>query len=401
MKDLATTLIESVHANRHLLAEAYQQGSVARTEENQKALHALHQRRILVPCSPDEFRIHSSLRKFFDAALSTQKLLHRSEDVGKIFADLDFLCTRYIDAFHESAGQGLEQHRDEILEAVFEIADAYHAHITNLQSSIATRFAAVSSLSAKRKQNEFYIQTTQKLVDAITTINFSDLEERMAFDPEAQQIIRQQLLARLPAFLSQLQQILDVLHRFLFEFRKIEARAKRVHQMWIFLRRNADYQPQDWDNAPDLPDWLCRAPAMEFKAHVDTNDERCATPLIEIAKALPPSSAAMPRKREAGALDQESPMEELVHEPPPHLRAIRTMLMQARKSPEPFSAIAWRREHAIDAGLNERLWLEILLELLTKKARLTKGVRHVFVERPPEPPFNTGNVDIQDILVGR
>ncbi|MEN9484194.1 MAG: hypothetical protein RJB37_2074, partial [Pseudomonadota bacterium] len=118
------------------------------------------QQRVLVPHTPEEYRLHSTLRRFFDSALNTHRILHSSADIGTNFGRLEVLTDSYIAAFNEDNESDTDAYEDEIAQAVFEISDGLQGFITNLQANIETRFAAVSSISAKRKQNEFYLDAT-------------------------------------------------------------------------------------------------------------------------------------------------------------------------------------------------------------------------------------------------
>lgn len=90
-RDVTVTLFERLHAHRHLVAEAYHQGSVLRTDDNRRAIEILQQQRVLVPHSPDEYRLHSSLRRFLASAFSSHRILQSSGDIGAIFAHLEKL----------------------------------------------------------------------------------------------------------------------------------------------------------------------------------------------------------------------------------------------------------------------------------------------------------------------
>ena len=85
MRDVTVTLLERLHTHRHLVAEAYHQGSIVRSDDNRKASEVLQQQRVLVPHTPEEYRLHSTLRRFLDSALNTHRILHSSADIGTIF----------------------------------------------------------------------------------------------------------------------------------------------------------------------------------------------------------------------------------------------------------------------------------------------------------------------------
>ena len=395
-RDVTVTLFERLHAHRHLVAEAYHQGSVLRTDDNRRAIELLQQQRVFVPHSPDEYRLHSSLRRFLASAFSSHRILQSSGDIGAIFAHLEKLTDFYIAAFNEDDQAATDSYEDEISQTVFEINDSLQGFITNLQANIETRFAAVTSLAAKKLQNEFYLAATHTLVQVLESFHLSDLLERIQAFPRIETLLRTQLFARIPVFRSTLQTIYETLRLFLFEFRKIEARAKRIQQMWLFLKKTPDYEPRDWDNANDLPAWLERSPGLPIATHPDVSDTACEDTLVELAQTIKADQS--PRKRrEAGALTAEEVPAKVIVKVPAHVLALRQMLKDAMASEAPVSVRQWRNQHATELELDDTLWLELALDVLAKKTSITKGLEVGYNEHSREGPFSTGNILIKDL----
>lgn len=395
-RDVTVTLLERLHAHRHLVAEAYHQGSVIRTDETRKAIEVLQQQRVFVPHSPDEYRLHSSLRRFLASAFSSHRILQSSGDIGAIFAHLEKLTDFYIAAFNEDDQAATDSYEDEISQTVFEINDSLQGFITNLQANIETRFAAVTSLAAKKLQNEFYLAATHTLVQVLESFHLSDLLERIQAFPRIETLLRTQLFARIPVFRSTLQTIYETLRQFLFEFRKIEARAKRIQQMWLFLKKTPDYEPRAWDNASDLPAWLERSPGLPIATHPDVSDTACEDTLVELAQSIKADQS--PRKRrEAGALTAEEVPAKVIVKVPAHVLALRQMLKDAKASEAPVSVRQWRAQHATELELDDTLWLELALDVLAKKTSITKGLVVGYNEHSREGPFSTGNILIKDL----
>lgn len=395
-RDVTVTLFERLHAHRHLVAEAYHQGSVLRTDDNRRAIEILQQQRVLVPHSPDEYRLHSSLRRFLASAFSSHRILQSSGDIGAIFAHLEKLTDFYIAAFNEDDQAATDSYEDEISQTVFEINDSLQGFITNLQANIETRFAAVTSLAAKKLQNEFYLAATHTLVQVLESFHLSDLLERIQAFPRIETLLRTQLFARIPVLRSTLQTIYETLRQFLFEFRKIEARAKRIQQMWLFLKKTPDYEPRAWDNASDLPAWLERSPGLPIATHPDVSDTACEDTLVELAQSIKADQS--PRKRrEAGALTAEEVPAKVIVKVPAHVLALRQMLKDAKASEAPVSVRQWRNQHATELELDDTLWLELALDVLAKKTSITKGLEVGYNEHSREGPFSTGNILIKDL----
>ena len=396
-RDVTVTLFERLHAHRHLVAEAYHQGSVIRTEDNRRAVEILQQQRVFVPHSPDEYRLHSSLRRFLASAFSSHRILQSSGDIGAIFAHLEKLTDFYIAAFNEDDQAATDSYEDEISQTVFEINDSLQGFITNLQANIETRFAAVTSLAAKKLQNEFYLSATHTLVQVLESFHLSDLLDRLQAFPRIETLLRTQLFSRIPVFRSTLQSIYETLRQFLFEFRKIEARAKRIQQMWLFLKKTPDYEPRAWDNASDLPAWLERSPGLPIATHPDVSDAACEDKLVEIAQAIPAADQSGRKGREAGSLTAEEAPGKVTVNVPPHATALKKMLKDAKAAKAPVSARRWKAENATNLEIDDTLWLELALDVLAKRTRITKGLEVGYDQISREGPFSTGNIFIKDL----
>lgn len=400
MRDNVITLLERLHAHRPVIAEAYHRGSVLRSDENRRAVEALHQHRVLVPHTQDEYRLHSTLRRFLDATLNTQRMIHGAADIGVIFARIEALVDSYVAAFHEGAQEEADACEDEIAQAVFEITDSLQAFMTNLQASIDTKFAAVSSTSAKRRQNEYYLESTHRLVETLKGFHFSDVIERVEPFERLALLFRTQLVARLPVYRDALQSIYTVLRQFLFEYRRIEERAKRLRLMWLHLKRNPDYQPRDWDATPQLPEWLERTAPLKLVAYPDVSDPASEAALTVFAQALAPGEERTTRRRQPGALVAETPPPEVRVPEKPHASALRRMLREARTAKTPFSVRQWRTRQAPELQIDDALWLELTLDVLSKGARGARGTRFRVLSPPAGGAFSGGNLYVRDIELG-
>lgn len=230
----------------------------------------------------------------------------------------------------------------------------------------------------------------------LESFHLSDLLERIQAFPRIETLLRTQLFARIPVFRSTLQTIYETLRQFLFEFRKIEARAKRIQQMWLFLKKTPDYEPRAWDNASDLPAWLERSPGLPIATHPDVSDTACEDTLVELAQSIKADQS--PRKRrEAGALTAEEVPAKVIVKVPAHVLALRQMLKDAKASEAPVSVRQWRAQHATELEFDDTLWLELALDVLAKKTSITKGLEVGYNEHSREGPFSTGNILIKDL----
>lgn len=144
------------------------------------------------------------------------------------------------------------------------------ANLSQLRALVENRFAAVSTLAEKRRQNAYYIGRTEKVVKAIELFTLSDLGERIQTQlpfANVAAMFTSQLLERLPSFRQNLLDILGILQNYLFEFRQIEERTKRVRSMWLFMKRHPLYELKDWGEEHRPPAWLMKSASLGIKAH--------------------------------------------------------------------------------------------------------------------------------------
>lgn len=400
MRDNVVSLLDRLYQYRHQIAEAYHHGSLQRTDDNRRAVEALHQHRVLVPHTHDEYRLHSSLRRFLDTTLNTQRMVHGSSDIGAIFTRIEVLVDS-VAAFHEGRQDEADACEDEIASAVYEITDGLQEFLTSLQASIATRFGAVSSLAAKRRQNEFYLEVTHRLVETLKALHFSDIDARVAPFDRIAELFRTQIFRRMPVFRDALQAVYETLRQFLFEFRQVEERARGLHTMWLFLHRNPDYEPQDWDQSPEVPPWLTRAGGIHLTTFPDVLDEASEEALADFAQALAPASGHTSRRRQPGALAPARAPQTVKVARKPYILALHRLLAEARTSEMPLSARNWRHRRAPELPVQDGLWIEVVLDYLSKGSGAARGVSYRILAEDQLAPFSGGNVRVLDIEVSR
>lgn len=78
------------------------------------------------------------------------------------------------------------------------------------------------------------------LVELLESFHFSDLSEQLQGHEELGLSFRSLLADRIPAFRESLLSILALLNQYLFEFRQIEERAKKVRAFALYVNRNPD-----------------------------------------------------------------------------------------------------------------------------------------------------------------
>lgn len=399
--DPVVNLLGSMHAASETISAAYHSGSIHKTEETERNIERLRRLRLLSPDIRDTFQLRASLRNFLNTTLSTERLFSMGANVGDLFLRLSKLVEEHSIAFQDGLDSDCERYEYEIREAISDIADAIDDELVILRAQVETKFAVVTTIAAKKRQNMHYQERTHSLVKVLEDFHFSDLGEQLQGHEDIALSFKSLLTDRIPTFNDALLRILTTLNQYLFEYRQVEDRTKRVRSFALHLSRNKGWSPVAWDDEADIPEWLQCASPIEMRCHPDVDDHAAEDMLVEIALAVPGLSAARTRRtRPAGVID-EAPANVVIKIPEPAGRkAIRMFIGAASKTEAGLSAREWwlANPSAMD-GVGEESWL--LMLLIENDKHGSKNRRVPWVMRTIHKPDGTfdGNVLIRDVVV--
>jgi hypothetical protein len=398
--DPVLTLLAKLSASSKTVAEAYYQGRVHKTEENFRDIERLRQLRLLSPDIRDAFQLRASFRHFLNAALNTERLFSMGANIGGYFQRLADLVEGHSVAYQEGRDADCERYEVETREAISDIADAIDDELIILQAQVSTRFAAVSTIAEKKRQNLHYQKRTQQLVNLLESFHFSDIGEQLAGQEELALSFKSLLADRIPAFRESLWTILDTLNQYLFEFRKIEERAKRVRAFALHLNRNPDWEPKAWDEVAEPADWLRCATPLEIQTHPDVLAPEAEELLSEIARSIPDTAGAKSRTaRPAGNVDEEPGNQQIQPPESPIRKAIRLYFKDAKRSQEGISARDWWATNpSVLGSIKEEIWVLRVLAEHDNKGKL--GQWQLRMNSRPHPDFD-GNVLIKDVVISK
>lgn len=398
--DPVVTLLAKLSASGKTVAEAYYQGRVHKAEENARDIERLRHLRLLSPDIRDAFQLRASFRHFLNAALNTERLFSMGANIGGYFQRLADLVEGHSAAYQEGREADRERYEVETREAISDIADAIDDDLTILQAQVFTRFAAVSTIAEKKRQNLHFQKRTQRLVELLESFHFSDIGEQLAGHEELALSFKALLADRIPAFRESLWAILDTLNQYLFEFRKIEERAKRVRALALHMNRHPDWQPKAWDEVAEPPDWLRCASPLAIETHPDVLAPEAQELLSEIARSIPDTAGLKSRKKRPEGVVDEASGNQQIHLPESPIRqAIRLYFKEARQSAEGISARAWwAKNPAFLNGIQEEIWVLRVLAEHDNKGRVGKW--QLRLKSRPHPEFD-GNVLIKDAVISK
>lgn len=399
-RDGVSILIGRLSAHHELVSQAYYNGEVVKGDENARGIEYLQQHKVLVPRAHGAYTLQATLRRFFDASLNIERLYLIGSDIGAAFERIDQLLDSLLAAFHDGRIEDKERIEDEIHQSIYEISDALSSDLSHLRALVENRFAAVNTLAEKRRQNAYYIGRTERIVKAIESFTLSDQGERIetqaAFSVIAPMFVSQ-LLDRLPSFRQNLLDILGTLQDYLFEFRSIEERTKRVRAMWLFMERNPLYELKAWDTVQHPPRWLTRAAGLAIKAYPSVRNPAYSEDLGVLAVEITPPLIRVSTTRPRGKLIVEEEETEIL-EPKPYQKAVLELMESCRASGTPHSAMKWFENHPTNMGaITLPLWLQAVMEQMYRENAGKMGLQVT----PVEAPFEVfdGNFLVSDVVI--
>lgn len=398
--DPVATLLAKLSLSSKTISAAYHQGRVHKDEENARDIERLRQLRLLSPDIRDAFQLRGSFRQFLNAALNNERLFAIGANIGGHFQRLSKLVDEHSIAFHEGRDADCERWEVETREAISDIADAIDDELNNLQTQVANRFAAVSTIAEKKRQNLHYQQRTQLLVDLLESFHFSDIGEQLDGHEELALSFRSLLADRIPVFRESLMTILGTLNQYLFEFRQIEERAMRVRAFALHLNRKTDWDPKDWDEVADPEDWLQYATPLALQCHPDVSEGESEVILAEIARTIPATAGVRAKhSRPAGKIEEGSGNTMIEAPELPIRRAVRLFFRKAQRSLEGISARHWWETNpALFENTREDIWLLKVLAEHDNRGKVAAWTLRLKTQR--DSVFN-GNVLINDVVVSR
>ncbi len=395
-------LLERLAKYGQLVDAAYYKGKLTKTADNVKGIELLQQYKVLVPRGDDTYTLNTTLRHFFDSSLNVERLYGLSTDIGSMFKRMDNLIDALFEVAHEGQMEDRGRLEDEVFQSIYEISDNLAAELAHLRTMVENRFGNVHTLAEKKRQNAYYIDRTEKLVRAIELFTLSSLGERIQTQGVFVNIapmFQTQLIDRLPSFRQNLSDILVILKRYLFEFRKIEERTRRIRSLWLYLERHPDYEFQDWDKKPTPPRWLWKAKGIPIKAYPQVRNPEYTDTLAALASKIAPPKVRTPVVRPRGALDNDEPVPAVVIPIKSYQKEIESLVAACKDRHARVSALQWytdNRSHF--SGISGSIWLQYVLEYLGPRKKKNLGITVVAAEL--QDTIFTGNAVISDVQVG-
>lgn len=394
-----------LHTHRQLIAETYHRNSITLTDDNQRAIRQLQQQRILSPYLQDEFRLAPSLTRHLDEVFQRQRNYAISSNFEEQFNRLLHLADEYQKASHENRSDDRDNYEADFDTGVFELGESIAAGLLLLRTLTDNRFAHVSTLAEKQRQNAYYIKQAEKLGDALLSLQATGVLELLNSSSLLAPLLRvyqHQLLAPLDEWRASLLDITATLRNYLYRLRQIEPEAKRLRNFAHFLNRNPDYQPPEVEDLPQqLPVWAQRFSGITIHTHPDLSRNTVREDLADIARTIPATAVKITRERAAGQLIAGSDTKTVITlQPKPIQLAFQRYLHAARESLQPLSALHWLHQQTSTELPIAEAWVMYVLHaaqvLFTNDANIANTLVMQRVEAPLAHRYS-GNIVVMDI----
>ncbi len=401
--------IEALHASRHLVAEAYCDGSLDYTDENTRSLRQLQELRVMRSNVNREnsLRLSTGIVKLLDQVVNRVRTMQTAGNLSDQMGRLHNISESYLRACYDNHEDNQEIYSSDFDMAAYELYDHVEEMIMHVDIMANNNFANVSSYPEKIRQNEHYLKQMKRLVDTLGVLMDQGLMDTLESCRELQPLMQQyelHILKNMNTWRAKLHDIIGLLERYMSKMREIEPYAKRIRMFSVFLHRNPDYAPKDPDDYAYIPEWAFRHNGITLSPSPDMLDEDTCEGFIPLAQTIERGSALRVRERKAGVLDSsaEDLEQVVIVEPTPFDLAIYDLVDAAKRQPGGLSAKSFFLSHEQSKTLDPAISLMCLTALLYNTKRCERfGFDDLHFSRQDLVTNDTlsGNITVMDYLI--
>lgn len=398
--------IEHLHSSRHLIAQAYCDGSIDILEENSRLLRQLQQIRVMRNNvnREESLRLSSVMMKMLDQAVHRVRTMKGSTNLNDHISRMYTLAEGYLKAGIEGRLEDQEVYSSDFDLAAYDVAEEVDVMLMHVDTMAHNNFANVSSYSEKIRQNEHYLKEMKRLVDAMGILNdpalIDILESSLDLQPLSL-VYSSHILNNMHKWRAKLLDIIAHLERYMHKVREIEPKARRIRVFSMFFHRHPEYNPRETEEYPHIPEWAYRHEGLDINPVPDVLNEEQAEPLIPIAYSIERADSITTKVRQGGMLiDDDEDLEQVVYiQPTPFEEAVHQLVHHARTTGTEVSAKAFFASNPLVNEIAGRVTLICLASLLDNSPKSSLfGFDDLTVKREVEQELDpaSGNVFIED-----
>jgi len=403
--------LEALHASRHLIADAYCNGSVDIGDESVRSLRQLQELRVMRidPNREEAMRLSPRMVKVLDQVVNRIRSLQIAGNLSEQMARLNTLSENYLRACHETDEEHQDIYSSDFEMAAYELSDHVDEVLMNVDFMANNNFANVSNYAEKLRQNTHYLKQMKRLVETLSVLRDQGLLDMLESCRELQPLFQQyeiHILRNMNTWRAKLHDIIGLLERYMGKMREIEPFAKRIRMFSAHLHRHPDYAPKDPDDYPHIPEWAYRHEGITIEMSPDILDDSIADALIPVAHSIERTNSLQVRERRAGQLrvDDENLEEVIVVTPSPFDIAVADLVEAVKQSPSNVSARHYFTHHEQSAAIDPAISLMCLTALLFNPQRCERfGLDQLHFNREELPLTDplSGNITVLDYQICR
>jgi hypothetical protein len=349
MREHILNVIQALHQNRDLIADAYCQGQgIAPEKETETAFTRLLKVKALTPYIEGSFRLDRRLRVFFDRAVNRVKIYGNSTHYAHVVGKLEAMTDAYQSALIAADIQSQEECIDEIIGLCDEFATGMKEDIEHFRMVVDTRKGfSGGGLKDRLLHNRNYVEQAAQMVEAVGLLDQADLLDAIRGFTELTNVLLRHLYNRVEGsddLRRRLFEVQQALNAALFDLQAAHHLVEVLLRLDDRLARQADFEPPVWENDDDLPDMLFRFPGFPLPNYPDPNGDDSdvlLSLLMEIRDDRRPS--ARPVAPRAGSLDDAGAPPPVKPSASEFRRALNLLLTEVDHRTAVISVMTWLR----------------------------------------------------------
>jgi len=241
--------------------------------------------------SQNSVRLVSDFQAFIDLVLKTDSLSSVNIDVSTIWNRIKHNIKAYNELTSSGQFEDALKSKRSIEDSVYQMVEGLKRNVELLRKRIENDFGYVTSLSAKKKENDLALYEADKLISSLKIINVEEVLELTNGSSEFYLLFRNDLMNGQLMALEGLNKAIDVMKAHMFRYRKLEDRAKSFKRFKAFVDENVGLQALDeafpFDNEVSvLPDLLNVSFMENLTSYPDPDQPILRDAYIDIVESI-------------------------------------------------------------------------------------------------------------------
>ena len=293
-------LLKALSDHSDLVAEAMK-GPVGTGGKRDRGVEALIRTRALMPVDEDTYYLNPLLREFIgDYVVSYaafRQLTPLDFPIRQLRSDFDTL----LEFRREGSVRDADRAMNRLEEAVVRVGFYMDQNLQLLSAKVTTNFGDVESVAGKIRENRFYYgevkRFSRQIVSLTAKVQEMEGEALGQHLPQVRRLVNVRILSRLPEWTARIADVQRVVSKNLFALRQIEARARHLAHVALWLSKNRMSEGFEVDVSEDAAAQLWAPAPLASTWNIDLSDTDMLVTegILSAAKKLPPISKPVVR----------------------------------------------------------------------------------------------------------